>query len=53
MKLIRLALIALVISATAYPQTADLGMGAFSNEKGAILIAVDAALVNQEIHSPY
>lgn len=53
MKLIRLALIALVISVTAYPQTADLGMGAFSNEKGAILIAVDAALVNQEIHSPY
>jgi hypothetical protein len=53
MKLIRLALIALVISSAAYPQTADLGMGAFSNEKGAILVAVDAALVNRAIDSPY
>lgn len=53
MKIIRLALLALVISAVAYPQTADLGMGAFSNEKGAILMAVDAALVNRAIDSPY
>lgn len=53
MKLLRFALIALVLSAVAYPQTADLGMGAFSNEKGAILVAVDAALVNRAIDSPY
>jgi hypothetical protein len=53
MKLIRLALLVLVISAVAYPQTADLGMGAFSNDKGAILVAVDAALANQDINSPY
>lgn len=53
MKLIRLAFIALVISAAAYPQTADLGMSAFSNEKGAILMAVDTALVNRAIDSPY
>jgi hypothetical protein len=53
MKLIRLAFLALVISAAAYPQTADLGLGAFSNEKGAILVAVDAALVNRAIDSPY
>ena len=37
----------------AYPQTADLGMGAFSNETGAILVAVDAAPVNRTIDSPY
>jgi hypothetical protein len=53
MKLIRLAFLALVISSAAYPQTSDLGMGAFSNEKGAILVAVDAALVNRAIDSPY
>ncbi len=53
MKLIRLALLVLVISAVAYPQTASLGMGAFSSENGAILVAVDAALVNQDINSPY
>lgn len=53
MKLLRFVLIALVLSAVAYPQTADLGMGAFSNESGAILVAVDAALVNRVIDSPY
>jgi hypothetical protein len=53
MKLLRFVLITLVLSAVAYPQTADLGMGAFSNEKGAILVAVDAALVNRAIDSPY
>jgi hypothetical protein len=53
MKLLRFALIALVLSAVAYPQTADLGMGAFSNESGAILVAVDAALINRAIGSPY
>jgi hypothetical protein len=53
MKLLRIALIALVLSAAAYPQTSDLGMGAFSNENGAILVAVDAALVNLAIDSPY
>jgi len=53
MKLLRFVLIALVLSAVAYPQTADLGMGAFSNESGAILVAVDAALVNRVTDSPY
>lgn len=53
MKLLRFVLIALVLSAVAYPQTADLGMGAFSNESGAILVAVDAALANRVIDSPY
>lgn len=53
MKSIKLAPLVLFLSIAAYPQTEDLGMGAFANEKGAILMAVDAALVNQAIDSPY
>jgi len=53
MKIAKIALIVLALSAAAYPQTKDLGMGAFSNESGAILMAVDAALVNQDKDSPY
>ena len=46
-----LAMAALAVSS--YGQTVDLGLGAFANEKGPILIAVDAALVNQDLKSPY
>jgi hypothetical protein len=53
MKLIRLALIALVVTAAAFPQTAHMGLGAYSNESGAILMAVDSALVKRTIDSPY
>lgn len=53
MKLLRIALIALVLTAVAYPQTANLGMGSFSNESGAILMTVDASLVNRIVGSPY
>jgi hypothetical protein len=53
MKLLRIALIALVLSAAAYPQTSDLGMGTFSSENGAILMTVDASLVNRIVNSPY
>jgi len=53
MKLLRITLIALVLSAVAYPQTADLGMGTFSSENGAILMTVDASLVNRIVGSPY
>lgn len=53
MKLLSSALIVLAIGASAQAQTRDLGMGAFSNESGAILMAVDASLVNQAISSPY
>lgn len=42
-----------ILVAFAYPQTEDLGMGAFSNEKGPIKLAVDAGLVNLDINSPY
>lgn len=53
MKLLRIALVALVLSAAAYPQTSDLGMGTFSSESGAILMTVDASLVNRIVNSPY
>lgn len=56
MKALKIALFtlaALVLAATAYPQTKDLGMGAFANQSGPILMAVDAALVNQDMSSPY
>lgn len=49
-----LAILAMaVLAAAAYPQTVDLGMGAFANEKGPILVAVDAAMVDQARSSPY
>ena len=55
MRIFKVALVALavVLTAAAYPQTKDLGLGAFSNETGPIFMAVDAALVNQAIDSPY
>ena len=53
MKILKVALIVLVLSAAAFPQTKDLGMGSFANEAGPILMAVDAQLVNQSINRPY
>jgi hypothetical protein len=53
MKLAKIAMIVLILSSLAYPQTKDLGMGAFSNESGPILVAVDASLVNLDKGSPY
>ncbi|MCK7518515.1 MAG: hypothetical protein MZV64_12745 [Ignavibacteriales bacterium] len=48
----RYALVILVLAGLAYPQTVDHGLGAFSNESGAILMAVDAALVNRDVKEP-
>jgi len=53
MKALKVALAVLVLATAAYPQTVDLGMGSFANESGPILMAVDAAMVNQAIGSPY
>jgi hypothetical protein len=56
MKILRSILIALLVCAGAYGQqqvTEDLGMGAFASERGPILLAVDAALVDFQINSPY
>ncbi|MCX6567497.1 MAG: hypothetical protein NT147_00400 [Candidatus Aminicenantes bacterium] len=54
MKILKsISLFLLLLCAAAYGQTNDLGMGAFANERGAILVAVDAALVDFQINSPY
>ena len=53
MKILKSVLLLFVLCAVAYPQTEDLGMGAFSNNKGPIMLAVDASLVNLDINSPY
>jgi hypothetical protein len=51
---IGLAVLALAaFAASAYPQTVDLGMGSFANESGPIVLAVDAAMVDQARNSPY
>lgn len=53
MKIARFVFLLLVIFAVAYLRTENLGMGAFSNTDGAILMTVDAALVNRTLDSPY
>lgn len=53
MKALKIALALAVMCAAAYSQTQDLGLGAFSNEAGPILLAVDAKLVIDDIKSPY
>jgi len=54
MKVLRSVLLVLLLcAAVASPQTRDLGMGAFENERGPILLAVDAALVDFQINAPY
>jgi hypothetical protein len=53
MKILKIAAIVLALAAAAYPQTKDLGMGAFANESGQILMAVDAQLVDQSVGRPY
>jgi hypothetical protein len=53
MKILKFVLPVLLLCATAYGQTQDLGLGAFANEHGAILMAVDAALVDFQMDRPY
>ncbi len=47
------AVLVLLLAAAAWPQTQDLGLGAFASEKGAIKLAVDAGLVDFNINNPY
>jgi hypothetical protein len=42
-----------ILCVAAYPQTEDLGMEVFSNDKGAIKLAVDAGLAEWQPDSPY
>ena len=57
MKIIKSVAMALLLCTFVYaqetPATEDLGMGAFSNERGPILLAVDAALVDFQLERPY
>jgi hypothetical protein len=53
MKTLRIVLSLLILAGAAFAQSKDLGMGAFENEQGAIKLAVDAALVDLDIKSPY
>jgi len=53
MKILTSVCLFFLLGAAAYGQTEDLGMGAFANEHGEILVAVDAALVDFQINSPY
>ena len=53
MKTLKFALLLVILCAAAYPQTQDLGHGAFANERGPIMIAVDASEAIQNMESPY
>jgi hypothetical protein len=53
MKIAKIGLMVLILAAAAQAQTQNLGSGAFANEKGAILTAVDASLVNLDRDNPY
>jgi hypothetical protein len=57
MKIIKVAAVVLLLCTVIYaqekPATEDLGLGAFANERGPILLAVDAALVDFQLNSPY
>lgn len=45
--------LALALAPAAYPQSQDLGLGAFADESGPILMAVDAGLVIRSLDNPY
>jgi len=53
MKVWKPVFLLLLVCVTAYPQTKDLGLGAFSNEQGPILLAVDSSVVDRDWKSPY
>jgi hypothetical protein len=53
MKILKTVCLLFLLSVAAYGQTEDLGMGAFANERGEILLAVDASLVNFQVNAPH
>jgi hypothetical protein len=53
MKMLKSVFLLLFLCAAAYPQTENLGMGAFANEHGPILLAVDASLADLQLNNPY
>ena len=53
MKIIKIAGAILLAFSAGFTQTENLGMGAFSNETGPILMAVDAGLAIKQLDRPY
>jgi hypothetical protein len=53
MKILKTVSLLLLLGVAAYGQSENLGMGAFSNEHGPILLVADASLVDFQIKSPY
>ena len=53
MKSFKIVFAILIISVAAFAQTKDLGLGAFSNDKNPIMLAVDAGVVSRDLASPY
>jgi hypothetical protein len=53
MKALRILLSFVLLAPVAFAQTSDHGLGAFSNDKGDIKLAVDAAVASRDLSSPY
>ncbi len=53
MKSFKILFAILILSVAAFAQTKDLGLGAFANDKGPIMVAVDASVAARDITSPY
>ena len=53
MKSFKILLALLVLTVAAVAQTKDHGLGAFSNEQGPIMLAVDASVASRDLASPY
>ena len=53
MKILKTVSLLLLLGVAAYGQSENLGMGAFSNEHGPILLVADASMVDFQIKSPY
>ncbi|HEX2694108.1 MAG TPA: hypothetical protein VHP61_00015 [Acidobacteriota bacterium] len=53
MKSFKIVFALLVLSVAAFAQTKDLGLGAFANDKGPIMLAVDAGVAGRDLASPY
>jgi hypothetical protein len=53
MKSFKALVIILILATAAFPQTQKLGMGSFANEKGPIMMAVDASLAIKQMDYPY
>ncbi len=53
MKSFKILIAILILSAAAFAQTQDLGLGAFANDEAPIMLAVDAGVAIKDLSSPY